>query len=232
LAPEEVQLFGAIALAVKSPAQNGHLGPEPLTYAVRIDMPLERLDLRGRAAREVLRAHAVAEIAEIGLNKLDERDRGLEYEYSDLPVAESTSELVRAINPKDRLLIRGLNKFLVARALSRERWYLEEAGVAAFTSIEAALTIIRQHLEGTTGRDASFDDAYEYLRVRFPTGEPLVCWLRELYDLRTIAVHPSSRFGEYWTPPMNADHCLEAIDWLIPIYRHILLQEIPDKDAA
>ena len=61
---------------------------------------------------------------------------------------------------------------------------------------------------------------------------PLVSWLRELYDLRTIAIHPSSKFGEYWTPPMDADHCLEAIDWLIPIYRHILLQEIPDEDAA
>jgi hypothetical protein len=158
--------------------------------------------------------------------------RGREYEYSNLPVAEATVELVRAINVNDRLLIRGLAKFLVARALSHERWFLEEAGIAAFTSIEAALSIIRQRLEPELGREAAFDDAYEYLRMNFPTGEPLVEWLRELYDLRTIAVHPSSRFGVYWTPPMDADHCLEAIDWLIPLYRNVILQEIPDRDAA
>ena len=232
LTPEEVQLFAAIALAVKSPAQNGHLGPEPLTHYVSIELPIEPLNLQSTDVLHLLKDRAAVLIAESHADLLDDCVRGRQYEYSNLPVAEATVELVRAINVNDRLLIRGLAKFLVARALSHERWFLEEAGIAAFTSIEAALSIIRQRLEPELGREAAFDDGYEYLRMNFPTGEPLVEWLRELYDLRTIAVHPSSRFGVYWTPPMDADHCLEAIDWLIPLYRNVILQEIPDRDAA
>jgi hypothetical protein len=229
LSPEEVQLFAALALSVSSPTDHGHLRAEPLTHAIPIEIDTGRLDLRSTAIRGLLadKVAAVPELSHYAEGALQPDDF-----YSIPSIGDQLRELIRAINPRDRLLIRGLSKFLTAQALQRERWYLEEAGIAAFISLEAALTIIRQHLEFTRGRSASFDDAYDYLRVTFPTGQPLSEWLRELYDLRVIAVHPSSRFGEFWAPPMDVEHCFETIDWLITLYRHILLGEVPPADAA
>jgi hypothetical protein len=228
--PEEVQLYGALALALPDPHINGQIGVEPLSHSVTIEVATPRLDLRSKAVRRLLLSEAsqfAETFHEYRVDKLY-----ADYERTDYELAEPTLELVRTINIRDRLLIRGLSKFLTARALSHEFWFLEEAGLAAFISLEAALSIIRQHLELQYARPASFHEAYEYIRATFPTGSFLADWLLELYDLRIIAMHPSSRFGEFWSPPMDADHCLEAIQWLVPIYRHILLGEFPREDPT
>lgn len=228
--PEEVQLFGALALALANPFDDGQIGAEPLTGSVQVEVPVDRLDLRSPEVRKLLSDQA-SELA-IEESEQDLQARYPTYERTQHVLADATLQLIRVINVRDRLLIRGLSKFLSARALSRRLWFLEEAGIAAFISLEAALSIIRQHLEFTRAAPASFQEAYQYIRSTFPTGEALVDWLLELYDLRTIAMHPSSRFGEYWSPPMDADHCFELIQWLVPIYRHILLSELPMPDAA
>lgn len=229
-APEEVQLFGALALALPDPGLNGQVGVEPLSHSISIDIPARRLNFRSLEIRQVLMRRASRLLAKLAVC----RDEGHcpDYVRTCHALAAPTLELIRSIDIRDRLLIRGLSKFLSARALSHEWWYLEEAGMAAFISLEAALCIIRQHLESKTKRPASFDDAYDYIRATFTGGATLVDWLLDLYDFRTITVHPSSRFGEFWNPPMEADHCLEAIDWLVSIYRHILIGEIPNADAG
>lgn len=232
LNPEEIQLFGAVALSVRDPFQYGQLRPYSFDYPIRVEVPVDRLDLRSPKVRQFLNDRVAAEMEHfVQNNNADPHERFWEWD-SECGNPRETIELIRAINPRDRLLIRGLSKFLTARALSCQRGFLEEAGIAAFISLEAALTIVRQHLEFIRGHQASFDDAYDHLRLTFPTGEPLAEWLRELYDLRVIAVHPSSRFGEFWSPPMTVEHCFEAIGWLIPLYRYVLLSEVPVESAA
>lgn len=224
--PEEVQLYAALALSIQDPHNHGHLTAVPLSHAISVKIDTDRLDLRSPAVRRLLADKAAATPEFSHYREAVHQDYG-----SPVAVGDQIRELIRAINPRDRLLIRGLAKFLTAKSLIGELWYTEEAGLAAFISLEAALTMIRQHLEFTRGCSVSFDDTYEYLRVTFPHGEPLSEWLRELYDLRVIAVHPSSRFGEFWSPPMDVEHAMETIDWLVTIYRHILLGEIPEADA-
>ena len=97
-----------------------------------------------------------------------------------------------------------------------------------FSGLECdqSLEFIRLHLEYETGKAASFKDVFDHIRERFPTGDPLAEYLEELYDTRIIVVHPGSRFGEYWAPPMAADDCYEAMDIAIYLYRYILLDEV------
>ena len=103
--------------------------------------------------------------------------------------------------------------------------------MAAHVSLAAALEMIRQHIESERGKDVAYDDVYGYVEDAFPGGA-LVDFLRDTYDLRTMLVHPSSRFGEYWAPPMQADDVFEIIEWLVPLYRHILTGEALEGNAA
>ena len=99
------------------------------------------------------------------------------------------------------------------------------------TALEAALAVLRREIGQGNIAAASYDDAFTHLKLTFPTGSPLVDFMKYLYDVRTTIVHPASKHGLHWSPPMYADDCYEAIEWLIIFYRYLLLGEILEEDS-
>jgi hypothetical protein len=60
-------------------------------------------------------------------------------------------------------------------------------------------------------------DLSQFLLKKFncPFGD----WMEEMYDERTIYVHPKNYHGEYWCPPWDADTCFDTL----PVLKAMLL---------
>jgi hypothetical protein len=235
--PEEVRLYASVVLSEADPFNNGWLIVEPWTYDETIALPEGHADLTDSSVEDFLREQAERlrdrELQRDGRTSFDRfRQHHGPYDLARTGDLGACLQLISSVDPEDRLCIRGLTKLLSSMALAHTLWFMEEAALAAYISLEAALQMIRQHLERESGTTASYDDVYGYLERTFPTGVPLVRFLREIHEIRNVIVHPSNRFGEFWAPPMLADDCYEAIEWLVPLYRHVLLGEVFDPDAA
>ena len=106
----------------------------------------------------------------------------------------------------------------------------EAASLSLFVSMGAATEFIKQHLEHAQAKTASYADVYSYLKGLYPYGEEFVAFLEEMYEHRVIATHPSSRFGDYWTPPLMTSDVYDFRKYVMGIYRHILLGETPAQE--
>ncbi|HEX6036524.1 hypothetical protein [Longimicrobium sp.] len=174
-------------------------------------------------------AHALAERAR-------SEDRGRFYipqrasepETCDLGDEQAVLELIKAVDVRDELIIRGLSRLIAANHLVSYAVFFEESAVTGYISLEAALECLRQDLENTTGSSASLKDVFQIIRETFPTGESFAEVLQTDYENRIMMIHPNSRFGEYWAPPVHADEAYELLDSLVHLYRYILLGEVWD----
>ncbi len=230
--PEEIRLYAAVTLLEPHPELYGRYFVQPWTTGANVGSEEwangfgSEVFLR-EATNRALEFAASARISKFFLPQRDQP-----YELYERGEFEEITELISAIDPDDELLLRGLSKLLSANHLIRYREFIEEAGLMAYISMEAALEFIRQYLELETGLQKSFKDVFEHIRVTFPTGEPFAGVLEMDYENRIIMVHPANRFGEYWTPPVYAGECFEAMYSIIHLYRYVLLGEIWDPNAA
>lgn len=218
--PEEIRFYGALSLVEPHPRSYGRFWIKTLGFAKELegipeDQPLTDEDAQTHAAEAAAEMAESPKTWEFGFGHPDGEFRLLD-RYS----PDDFYEILYRIPPDDPLLLRGLSKFLVAGELGR---YAEEAGLAAFISMEASLEILRQELNGD---HASFEDVFDRIRREFPTGESFASALQEAHDARTTIVHPSNRFGEFWTPPVYREECIEMLHYLVYLYRYILLDEV------
>lgn len=219
--PEEIRFYAALSLVEPHPRTYGRFSIRPVGWTKELEgipegQPLTSDDLQSRASDLARELADSSSTWRFGFGRAAQ-----EYSLRDKYSPEEIVRIMACIPPSDPLLLRGLSKFLIAGELFPS--YLEEAGLAAFISLEAALEYIRQWLDPD---HASFDDVFDHIREVFPTGDPFATELELAHDARTVIVHPSSRFGEFWTPPVHREECLEMLHYLVYLYRYILLEEV------
>jgi hypothetical protein len=105
---------------------------------------------------------------------------------------------------------------------------MEDGAIAALISLEAVLEIFRRELSRAAGRAATYDNVFDSLRARYgEEGDPLVTYLRELYETRIRIIHPGNRIAREWTPYLEVDDCFSCIDICTHLYRDLLLSPNP-----
>lgn len=233
LSVPEIRFFSAVSLAERHPFYRGrvriHTVPvRPTTVEVpESEEELFDGDFLLDASREA--AHRLAEEAqERGEATLARSEGyGLDRDYHD-----EVSALLDALDFQDPLLHRGLYKLLMATELIHYPQFLEEAGLSAFISREAALELLRRKLTEERGSRAKKEDVFRWIRTTFPTGDSFTDVLKSDWEARILMVHPISEYGEYWSPPIMAGECFQAIHSLTYLYRFLLLDDVPDRDAS
>lgn len=223
LTPGEVMFYSALSLAEAHPLQHGRLGIFVAGEAVDV-----RFDgLNGSESALLERSRAIAKrLASAPATRwsvipsVEQKPSFSERCYED-----ETRRLLEAMTT-DRLLLRGLYKFLMAAELRRFPHFLEESALSAFISREAALELLRRKLSEASGGRLNKDDVFEHIRQVFPTGEPFVGVLQTDWEARVLMVHPVSKFGEYWSPPVTTEECFDALYSVIHLFRYLLIDEV------
>ena len=141
---------------------------------------------------------------------------------------EDAMALIAEIDAEDQLLLAGLARFLEAGGLLQAH-ETEAAATSLFISMSAALDFIRKFLGASTGSEGTvpFDAVHSYFRRTFPHGDEVVEYFEARWEARIIAVHPASRYGEFWAPPLMVDDVYWLRKMMITLYRHIVLGEVP-----
>jgi hypothetical protein len=223
LAPEEIRFLSAATLAEAHPRTNGRLRIHTRTWSVPLDLeePVTPDQLM-----ETARALAANTITRLDAQDLAEADTGRRPETIDCDYTAETRRLLDRMDVTDPLLHRGLYKLLMATELSRQYKFLEESGLSALISREAALELLRRKLSAAAGTRWKLDDVLVHIAKTFPTGEPFVEVLRSDWAVRVMMTHPVSEHGEHWTPPVEAEECMDALHTLTYLYRYLLLDEV------
>jgi hypothetical protein len=224
--PEEIRLLGAISLAAGDPWDDGRfsvcpwLRSEPKVDSVPPFGSDEFIAYGTNLASQLSASSGVLDYCAFSSQtySLGEQQQGSE---------KGVKRLIRSIDPSDHLLIGGLSRYLSAQRLALTYAHFEEASLLALLALDAALEYLRLALAERIEKSLKHADVYKYLADEFPQGEVFSKWLIELYDNRIMLVHPASRLGESWTAPMLKNELWDLIRWLVLIYRHILLGEIP-----
>jgi hypothetical protein len=226
LTPEEIRLFSAVTLSESNPWTNGQLS---LCNWLSASLPCDVIgtDLRLPDTRERLEDLLVKTIAEHADDWWVPRQPKGTYTRHSAGSRDEALELLRSVDMEDQLLLAGLSRLLGARRLMIDGHHDEEAALALFTSMGAAFEYLRQVLTPEGEPEATFADVYDYVRGTFPQGDHAVGFFEEMYDLRVTATHPSSRFGDFWCPPMMRGDLYELPKSLMAIYRHIITGTIP-----
>jgi len=215
--PEEIRLLGTLALSI--PEGGGRVTFAPWHSSVipeiPIDSDLSSDNIIASCLEFAIQLHASSEDANRSpyiLREVNRSDPDVEY------------NLFENIDLEWGLLLRGLYTLLKSQLLIHAN-FMEEAFVNLQISREAAFQIIREHLEYTGNPNPSQRDVYNYIRLNFQMGEPLVKDLEMQHDSWLETKHPLSPFGAGWASSLMADDVFEPYDPLISIYRHIVLDE-------
>lgn len=122
---------------------------------------------------------------------------------------------VKMLNKKvDRgnsTLIRCLYNFAKACAYAPHRMMMEESTALQMFCLDGLTKLFMKKY-----KIKKVSELGRFIKKEFlcPYGD----YLSELYDERTIYVHPSNIHGEYWCPPWDADTCLDTL----PVVRDML----------
>jgi hypothetical protein len=220
LLPEEVRLLASIALCEADPWNNGW--PIVTHYRASYHERTEfGMDFTSESTRERIAAY---------LTTLNAGAPPIPYSIRDVGRVEDALSLLENCDAEDELLLAGLSRLLESFRLMTTANEPEAASLSLFVSMGAATEFIRQHLEHTQSRQATFADVYSHLKGLYPYGDDFVEFLEEMYEHRVIATHPSSRLGDYWTPPLMTSDVYHLRKYIMGIYRHILLGETPVQD--
>lgn len=149
------------------------------------------------------------------------------YTISDAGSIDDAAQLLANIDSNDQLLLAGLARLLGANRLLSVANEPEEAAIALFISMGAALEFIRLSLVEEDGEDVPFAKVNAYFRATFSYGEDLVEYFEARNEERVMAIHPANRFGEFWAPPLMMGDVYHLRKMIMQMYRHILLGEIP-----
>ena len=219
LSPEQVALFSAVALCESDPWNNGI---PLLTHATDAVADPREVGSDLSDPTTIVRLRQIAESAAV--NRWRRRPSGSSerFHIRRFGSAEDAHDLLTNIDTSDELLLAGLARYLGACRLIATTNELEEASLSLFISMGAGLEFIRQSL-ATDNEDVPFKRVSEHLAEAFPQGIEVAEYFEEMYDTRVVAIHPSSRFGDYWTVPLMVDDVFWLRQSLIGLYRYILL---------
>lgn len=221
LSPEEIRLYAAVTLPEPDPWEKGLL---IITHWAQGELNPGSLgwDLRSAELRERLEGY----VAELLLAASGEPLRPVVPGPYSLGKATGsltdTLELLESIDVNDQLLLAGLSRLLQASRLGGTYDGPEDSCLPLFVSMGSAMEFIRLHLSHERGSEQPMREVYEYLRESFPYGDEVVEYFEEMYDYRVLTIHPASRLGEYWTPPLMVGDVYHLRKSLMSLYRHIL----------
>ena len=216
---EEIRLLSALTLSV--PEGGGMPAFAPWHISEVPDIPLGA-DLSSDSI--ILSCLGIANgiITEQGLSTKVSYNISQVYR-SDIDVETS---LFENIDLKDDLLMRGLYTLLKSRYLINVDFCcMEEAFINLQISFEAALQIIRGHLQYLGNPNPSYEEAYNYIRSNFKLGKPLIEHLDMQYESWVTTKHPLSKYGALWGPSIWVGDIYDTSGCLVSIYRHIVLGE-------
>lgn len=220
LYPEEIRILAALALSV--PEGHGSLRFFPSS---RIRLPFSLLDdLSSEKSLGMIREASLSLANDSGFESyalVDRKQSSIDFQL----------DLFESIDPSDDLLIRGLTCLLKAQRLIGDRELAQEAYINVSIAREAALEMIREHLEADGHNNPSFADAHDYLVEKFRAGEHLAEFLLYQHRLWVETKHPKSALGPLWMPQLMADDFYETWEALVSVYRHILTGE-PGRESA
>lgn len=217
LVPEEVRLLSAVALSERELWEQG-LPIIAVGANEELDPTSIGCDFTDAGAYRRLEEHAIALAARLA-------EQGPYSRRADLGNAQDAKALLEAMNPGDQLLLAGLARLQGGTRLVCLAHEIEEASLSLFTSMTAALELLRLRLSSQAGRDVPFSAVYDYFRGTFDHGEEVAEYFEARYEERVIAVHPANRFGTFWTIPVMVGDVLHLHKTVIGLYRHILLGE-------
>ena len=222
---EEIRLWATMALSV--PEGKGSYTIYPSAVMVTVDpLDLPSWDLADEDTLEMLLRRLRQGQGEADTSFLlprFARDRN--------PSVKEQRQLFAAISQSNDVTLRGLVCLLKGEMLFQHWAFGEEAALAAYTSMTAALSILRAHLTRQQGRDASFNEVYQFIATLASYGEGLCSYLRDCWDNRIILAHPENRHGAYPIAPLIADDYYETHEVLVSLYRFILIGS-PLPEAA
>lgn len=219
LIPEEIRLLAALALSEGDPWHGGV--PTVTLGSRRWEEDIDALDLDSNAGEARIQAALIKLQRDIQANP--------RFEVNDFGSEGDALDLLESFDANDELLLAGVANLHAGTRLMGPRIHeLEAASLCLFVSMGAALELIRLHLSEARGTaNATFADVHQYVGDVYPKGNFLPDYLEEMYEHRTIATHPASRLGEYWTTPLMVEEIYELKKHLIVIFRHIVLGEKP-----
>ncbi len=219
LVPEEVRLFAAITLCEADPWNNGM---PVITHWNQSHLTVDQSEVDLSASEPFGRIRtAVAALRPASGDSNSEASHG--YNISHIGSIDDAAQLLANIDSNDQLLLAGLARLLGANRLLTVAHEPEEAAIALFISMGAALEFIRLSL----GEDVPFAAVSEYFRQRFSYGDDLVEYFEARNEERVMAIHPANRFGKFWAPPLMMSDVFRLRKTIMQLYRHILLGEIP-----
>ncbi len=233
--PEEIALYASIAMAQGNDGPRVILYPLPERRSLEIDppVPLNDPNLLKAVKGVVVRKWRAHERARRRRWPGIERDAwnayalppfmssGQQYTLTDAMIAERQETLLRAIDPSDFLMIRGLSTWLRSAMLSMHMNFMEEVITTLFISMEASFRLIRRRLISEGVQNPSAKDAADFLGKAF-NEEPLERYFAEYYDDRVATLHPESRFGVFPHAPLMADDYYHLRDSLRDLYIYLL----------
>ena len=221
LTPDEIRFYSAVSLAEPLTHERGRplirfRSREAILRLSIVPSAMELYEASKQLAKELHESSLIEPPTDPPLSPID-RD------YND-----SARTLIDAMDPLDPLLHRGLYKFLIANDMLQHPHYMEEVGLSAFISREAALELLRRKLSLDMSQRLRKEDVINHIRTNFTTGDPFTEVLESDWAARVMMVHPVSEYGEHWSPPVEVEECFDAIHTCVSLYRYLLLDEVWD----
>jgi hypothetical protein len=229
LALEETRFLAAIALAVHP--DDGMAYTYPLHEHIDVDFGLDDNALI-EAAREL-----ATRISERGWWRrsavLPPACGGPAYRRREGGVnVDRVLNVVSAAQLNDHLLIRGLGALLQADMCWQHLEIAEAAVIQLYVALEVSFQIVLRLLREQGVSNPTALDAGALIDAEvFNPGIETSNYFADYYELRIKTMHPSSRFGVFAVPPVDADDyfflrhaMMEVYHWLITKQR---LQAVP-----
>ena len=216
---QEVRFFGAVTVSL-NPDQGRaivHAQSSPEYLHVDLEASFEEIYNRSRSMAIRMKTEDSFIIA-------NRRSKPQLFQYE---TSETTAALLDAIDRENSpIILRGLNKLLMASELYRLPHFTEEMALSAIISREAALELLRRKLSREVGKRLKKADVLALIRTRFPTGTPFVEVLETDWENRVLMTHPANKFGEFWDPMLRRGESMDTLRHAIHLYRYLLLDEI------
>ncbi len=219
LALEETRFFAAIALAVHP--DDGMAYTYPLYGHVDVDCGTD--DALIEAARE-LAIRPPQRVLWTRTSAPPPACGGPAYQWHEAGVnVDNVLNVVCAIQLNDHLLMRGLGALLRADMCWQHIEIADAAALQLYVALDASFQMIlrllrEQGVSNPTALDAGALVNAEVFNQRHGPGS----YFEDFYEDRIKTMHPSSRFGVFATPPVDADDyyflryaLLEVYHWLI-----------------
>ncbi len=217
LALEEMRFFAAITLAVHP--DDGMAYAYPLVG--HVDVPC---GLDDDALLEVARQH-LARIPKDGwFSPLLPRAAGgpaYKVRESSVDVAQ-VLRVVRDTPLNDHLLMRGLGALLRAHMCWRHQEIAETAAIQLYIALDVSFEIVLEILRGRGLANPSALDAGALIDEVFNPGIESGRYFGDYYEDRIKTLHPSSRYGVFPVPPLQADDYYFLRHGLVEVYHWLI----------